>query len=55
VPGGEVVVSRCPLSHESDEKARLAVRDAFREARRQLQDHVRRLRGDKKQHTERDA
>jgi ribosome-associated translation inhibitor RaiA len=50
VPGGEVVVSHTPGEHASDESPQLAVRDAFDEVRRQLQDHVRRLRGDVKHH-----
>jgi ribosome-associated translation inhibitor RaiA len=53
VPGGEVVVSHAPQQHEGDEKAALAIREAFDEARRQLMDHVRRLRGDTKRHTSR--
>jgi ribosome-associated translation inhibitor RaiA len=50
VPGGEIVVSHSPAEHDSDEKPQLAVREAFDETRRQLQDHVRRLRGDVKHH-----
>lgn len=48
VPGGEVVVSRSPASHATDEHAELAVREAFAEARRQLQDNARRVRGDER-------
>lgn len=51
VPGGELVVNRTPAAHKSDEKPNLAIRDAFSEARRQLQDHVHRLRGDEKHHS----
>lgn len=50
LPGGEVVVSRSPALHATDERAELAVREAFAEARRQLQDHARRMRGDEKHH-----
>lgn len=50
VPGGDVVVTRVPPQHSTDENPQLAVRDAFDEARRQLQDHVRRLRDQSRQH-----
>jgi ribosomal subunit interface protein len=50
VPGGEVVVSHASAQHRSDEKPELAVHEAFDEVRRQLQDHVRWLRGDEKHH-----
>lgn len=50
VPGGEVVVSQSPREHDSDEQPQAAVREAFDEARRQLQDHARRQRGAVKHH-----
>lgn len=46
VPGGELVVDRDPTLHNPGQ----AVREAFREMRRQLQDYAQRLRGDTKQH-----
>lgn len=46
VPGGELVVDRDPTLHD----AGLAIRAAFREMRRQLQDYAQRMRGDTKQH-----
>lgn len=50
LPGGEVNVSRAPAERSDDEKPELAIREAFDEVRRQLQDHARKLRGDTKQH-----
>ena len=50
VPGGEVVVNRDPAEHHAHEDVYVAIRDAFDAARRQLEDHVRRLRGDVKSH-----
>ncbi|NDC24535.1 MAG: HPF/RaiA family ribosome-associated protein [Proteobacteria bacterium] len=50
VPGKELVVRRCPDEHKSHADAYLAIRDAFREIRRQLQDHLRLRRGFTKQH-----
>jgi ribosome-associated translation inhibitor RaiA len=50
VPGKEIVAGR---SHEADgahEDLRVALRDAFRACRRQLQDHARVRRGDVKAH-----
>jgi len=48
VPGEELVVSREPAEHHAYEDVYVAIRDAFDEARRQLEDHVRRHRGWKK-------
>lgn len=48
VPGRDIVVSRSSPEHRADEKAKLAVHEAFDEARRQLQDHAQRQRGDVK-------
>ncbi|HEX3764576.1 MAG TPA: HPF/RaiA family ribosome-associated protein [Kofleriaceae bacterium] len=45
VPGPDIVVSHGQERDGAHEDAYVAVRDAFRAARRQLEDHVRRLRG----------
>lgn len=50
VPGGEIVVNRDPSKHHAHEDVYVAIRDAFDAARRQLEDHVRRMRGDTKAH-----
>jgi len=50
VPGDSLVVTRSPDEHAAHEDAHVAVRDAFRAARRELEDYVRRMRGDVKQH-----
>ncbi len=44
VPGGELVVKQAPADHAPHEDIYLAIHDAFDEARRQLDDHVRRRR-----------
>jgi len=44
-PGGEIVADR-----QHNVAVRVAIRDAFDAARRQLEDHVRRQRGDVKLH-----
>jgi len=49
--GGEVVASREPTAHQAHEDVYVAVRDAFKAARRQLQDRVRVRRGEVKPHT----
>jgi ribosomal subunit interface protein len=49
-PGGEVVASREPAAHHAHEDVYVAIRDAFRAVRRQLQDRARRRRGDVKPH-----
>lgn len=50
VPGGEIVVNReRGLSH-AHEDVFVALRDAFDAARRQLEDHVRTMRGQVKAH-----
>ncbi|UCE32324.1 MAG: ribosome-associated translation inhibitor RaiA [Burkholderiales bacterium] len=46
VPGGSVVVN-----HVHHEDANVALRDAFLAARRQLDEHARKLRGDVKSHS----
>ena len=50
VPGDHLVVTRSPDEHAAHEDAHVAVRDAFKEARRELEDYVRRTRGDVKKH-----
>ena len=48
VPGQELVVGRSPDLHGAHEDLHVAIRDAFRAARRELQDYMRRRRGDVK-------
>jgi len=48
--GGEVVASREPSAHHAHEDVYVAVRDAFKAARRQLQDRMRIRRGAVKPH-----
>jgi cold shock CspA family protein/ribosome-associated translation inhibitor RaiA len=48
--GGEAVANRAPGARHSHEDVYVALRDAFKAARRQLQDHVRVQRGDVKHH-----
>ncbi len=50
VPGREIVVKRDPPEHHAHEDILVAVRDAFDAARRQLEDHARKMRGDIKAH-----
>lgn len=50
VPGREIVVKRDPTQPRSHEDPYLAIRDAFRAARRQVQDYVRERRGLVKTH-----
>lgn len=50
VPGGEIVVTRDPEEHHDHEDMNVAIRDAFDATRRQLEDHLRRRRGDVKAH-----
>jgi cold shock CspA family protein/ribosome-associated translation inhibitor RaiA len=50
VPGGEIVVGRDPAEHHAHEDVYVAIRDAFDAARRRLEDHARRWRGDTKTH-----
>ncbi len=45
VPGNELVVKRDPAQHAEHEDVFIAIRDAFDEAKRQLQDHVKKRRG----------
>ncbi len=48
--GGEMIVNRAPEAHHSHEDVYVALRDAFKAARRQLQDRVRVRRGEVKPH-----
>jgi cold shock CspA family protein/ribosome-associated translation inhibitor RaiA len=50
VPGGELVVNRTPPEHQAHEDIYVAIRDAFDDAKRELQDYARRQRGDVKTH-----
>jgi ribosomal subunit interface protein len=50
VPGCEIVVSREPAAHHAYEDVYVAIRDAFDDARRQLEDHAREARADVKAH-----
>jgi len=50
VPGGHIIASRDPAKNHAHEDLYVAIRDAFRAAGRQLQDHTRVRRGKIKQH-----
>ncbi|HYM03266.1 MAG TPA: ribosome-associated translation inhibitor RaiA [Stellaceae bacterium] len=50
VPGREIVIKRDPSERHAHEDVYVAIRDAFDAARRQLEDHVRTMRGDVKTH-----
>lgn len=50
VPGAELVVARDPAGRHAHEDLGVAIRDAFDEARRQLEDHARKVRADTKVH-----
>lgn len=52
VPGPDIVVSRNTGRAGEHEDLRVAVRDAFTAARRQLEDHARRMRLDVKAHSQ---
>ncbi|HEX7842279.1 MAG TPA: HPF/RaiA family ribosome-associated protein [Kofleriaceae bacterium] len=52
VPGPDVEVSRDHALDGAHEDLHVAIRDAFRAARRQLEDHARRMRADVKTHAE---
>jgi cold shock CspA family protein len=51
VPGHEIVIQRGPAADHSHEDAFVALRDAFRAARRKLQDYERERYGKVKSHT----
>lgn len=50
IPGDEVVVSRMPDDQHAHEDVYVAIHDAFRAARRQLQDKLKKRRGRVKSH-----
>jgi ribosomal subunit interface protein len=50
VPHRELVVNREPAANHAHEDVYVAVRDAFKAIRRQLEDYVREQRGDTKEH-----
>jgi ribosome-associated translation inhibitor RaiA len=50
VPGEDIIVSNDPGRDEDHEDPYVALRDAFRAARRQLEAHSEKLRGDIKRH-----
>jgi cold shock CspA family protein len=50
VAGGQIVVNREPSQDHAHEDLHVTIRDAFDAARRRLQDHMRRLDGQMKQH-----
>ncbi len=50
VRGGEIVVNRDPPDHHAHEDIHVAIRDAFDAVRRQLEDQMRRVRGQTKTH-----
>jgi len=49
-PGKEIAVSRDPSKTQAHEDMYVAIRDAFNAARRQVQNYVRKQRGDVKAH-----
>jgi ribosomal subunit interface protein len=50
VPGRQLVVSREPAAHHAYEDVYVAIRDAFDEVKRQLEDYAREMRGGVKTH-----
>lgn len=50
LPGKEIAVKRDPAEHAAHEDIYVTIRDAFDAARRQIQDYVRKQRGDVKVH-----
>jgi ribosomal subunit interface protein len=50
IPGQEIVVNREPETNTNHEDPYQAVRDAFKAAKRQLQDYVQKMRRDVKHH-----
>jgi cold shock CspA family protein/ribosome-associated translation inhibitor RaiA len=52
VPHRELLVDREPAEHHAHEDAHVTIRDAFDAMRRQVEDYVRELRGDVKDHPE---
>ena len=52
VPGGRILANRETAANHAHEDLHVAIRDAFDAARRRLQDRMRRLDGQTKQHAE---
>lgn len=50
LPGGELYAGHSPRANAAHEDPYVAVRDTFDALRRQLEDHLRRVRGDVKRH-----
>jgi cold shock CspA family protein len=50
VPGEEIAINRVPDAKRAQRDMNVAIRDAFDAARRKLEDHARRFRGDVKTH-----
>lgn len=50
VPGHEIVVDRTGPKNQAHEEWKVALRDAFEAATRQLEDHARKVRGEVKTH-----
>jgi ribosomal subunit interface protein len=50
VPGSSIIVDRAGPQNHAHEDIYVAIRDSFAAARRQLEDHARKARGDIKQH-----
>jgi ribosome-associated translation inhibitor RaiA len=50
VPGAEIVINREPPQNHRDEEWQVAVHEAFDRARRRLEDHVHKMRGEVKNH-----
>lgn len=50
LPDGEIEVTRSPAQDHAHEDPYVAIRDAFKAARRRLEDHARKRRGDVKTH-----
>lgn len=50
LPDGELLANRTPQKHHAHEDAYVAIRDAFKSVRRQLQDFARKQRGKVKKH-----
>ena len=50
LPGAEIVINREPAPNHSEEEWQVTVREAFDRARRRLEDHVHKMRGEVKNH-----
>lgn len=51
LPGQEIVANRHPDEHQAHQDIYVAIRDAFNAAQRQLEDYVRKRRGEVKSHS----